>query len=115
MRAFALAAVAVMIAGPVAAQDAVPRLAKATFYSEAHSNLLALGWKPAPLPQSERGCSGGREDVCDKYPEAAACSGTGLALCTFLWRRGETLAEVTTYGEEVDMIRIRSVTCKAGC
>jgi hypothetical protein len=112
---YALAAV--ILATTVSAQAAgsVPTLPKATPYFEARTSLTALGWQPAPLPADKRGCSSGREDVCDRYPEAAACSGSGLALCTFLWKRGNTLAEVTTYGEEVDMIRVRSVQCRAGC
>lgn len=112
---YALAAA--IIATSVSAQAAgtVPTLPKGTFYYTARDSLLALGWQPAPLPADKRFCTGGREDVCDRYPEASACSGTGLALCSFLWKRGGTLAEVTTYGEEADMIRVRSVTCRAGC
>ncbi|MGU3387742.1 hypothetical protein ACLBYG_24765 [Methylobacterium sp. D53M] len=112
---YALAAV--ILATSVAAQAAgsVPTLPKGTFYYSARDSLTALGWHPAPLPSDRRFCTGGREDVCERYPEASACSGSGLALCRFLWRRGDTLAEVTTYGEEVDMIRVQSVACKAGC
>ena len=112
---YALAVLIFATATMANAAGSVTKLPKATFYSEARNSLTALGWQPAPLPIGQRGCSIGREDVCDRYPEAAACSGTGLALCTFLWKRGDTLAEVTTYGEEMDMIRVRSVQCRAGC
>lgn len=112
---YALAAMILATATVAHAAGSAPRLPQGTFYYEARDSLAALGWQPAPLPADRRGCSIGRDDVCDKYPEASACSGSGLALCTFLWKRGDTLAEVTTYGEEVDMIRVRSVQCRAGC
>ncbi|MCJ2087507.1 hypothetical protein MKK88_16180 [Methylobacterium sp. E-005] len=112
---YVLAAMILAAATVANAAGSVPKLPKGAFYYNVRDSLTALGWQPAPLPANKRGCTGGREDVCDRYPEAASCSGTGLALCTFLWRRGDTLAEVTTYGEEVDMIRVRSVECRAGC
>lgn len=112
---YVLAAAIFALATVANAAGSVPQVPKGAFYYEARNSLTALGWQPAQLPADKRGCSDGREDVCDRYPEAAACSGTGLALCTFLWKRGDTLAEVTTYGEEVDMIRVRSVQCRAGC
>lgn len=112
---YAIAAVILATATMAHAAGSVPKLPKGAFYYDARTSLTALGWQPAPLPADKRGCTSGREDVCERYPEAAACSGSGLALCTFLWKRNETVAEVTTYGEEIDMIRVRSVTCRAGC
>ena len=112
---YALAAVILATATVANAAGSVPRLPKAALYYDARNSLTALGWQPAPLPEDDRICSSGRQNVCDRYPETASCSGTGLALCTFLWKRGNTLAEVTTYGEGVEEIRVRSVQCRAGC
>ena len=114
MRRVFIAAI-VLASSAANAAGQVPRLPKNVFYYDARESLSALGWAPATLPSDKRFCTGGREDVCDKYPETATCSGTGLALCSFLWKRGDTLVEVTTYGEEVGMIRVRSVACRAGC
>lgn len=112
---YVLAAALLAIATTANAAGAAPKLPKGQFYYTSRTGLEALGWQPAILPADKRGCSSGREDVCERYPEAAACSGTGLAVCSFLWKRGDTVAEVTTYGEEVGMLRIKGTTCLAGC
>ena len=112
---YALAAVIFTTAVTSAAAQSVPKLKPFTPYSDARVSLLALGWKPAPVPTAEQFCTGGREDVCSRYPETLSCSGTGRAFCSFAWRQGQRLIEVTTQGEEVDRINIAKVTCRVGC
>jgi hypothetical protein len=85
----------------------LPRFPENTSYDEARESLIALGWKP--VKQSPTFCEGDRCGLvrcspgfahrCEAYPEALICRGTGCTTCEFLWRRGETLIEVITYGE----------------
>ncbi len=96
--------------------ERVPTFPKRTSYEEARESLIALGWQPAPTSANPNRCSPGFEERCKSYPEATACSGTGLARCTFLWRSksGETLIEVGTFGEE-DPPMVERVRCRVGC
>ncbi|GGC68595.1 hypothetical protein GCM10010994_28980 [Chelatococcus reniformis] len=108
----ALACLAPVMAG---AADKLPTLARETPYSEARASLLALGWQPAAPADGELKCTIGREDVCDAFPETKSCSGTGLARCTFWWRKNNTLVEVGTVGEDVPELSVDRFSCRAGC
>src|SRR3954465_12778164 len=83
--------------GVASSLERPPSFPKSTLYEEARRSLTALGWQPA---SGMKGCSIGREDVCDTFPETDYCSGTGLARCSFLWRKDGSLIEAGTVGEE---------------
>jgi hypothetical protein len=89
----------------------LPSFPQRTTYVKARTSLIGLGWAPAPTSKDPTRCSPGA-DECATYPETLACSGTGLARCSFLWRRGATLIEVGTFGEDRLVERVR---CRARC
>lgn len=104
------------------AAEKLPRFLANTNYDEARRNLIALGWEPvAQSPTFCEGkrcglkrCIGGFEHRCRAYPETLICRGTGRASCEFLWRRGETLIVVHTFGE-LDPPIVDSVRCRVNC
>lgn len=100
-----------LLAWPAHAQS-VPRLPNKTPYAEARTTLMGLGWQPVRVPEADK-CDAD-DDRCAGRPEMLSCSGTGLARCTFLWRRNDALIEVGTYGE-IEPIRVDRVKCRAGC
>ena len=56
----------------------------------------------------------GRPDMCNgDQPEVVACQDTGMRQCTAVWRRGETVIDVTTWGMSPPMVE--RVECRAGC
>ena len=113
MKPLGIALLAGLALAPTASVSAerLPSFPKRTEYTEARRSLIALGWRPVTLPDADR-CSKG-DMRCQGRPEMAACSGTGLARCLFTWRKGETLIEVGTYGEEEPIVD--AVRCRAGC
>lgn len=76
-------------------------------YGVAREHLVSSGWQPVRYPWQDRGCGLGREDVCDAFPEAEACAGTGLANCrfTFLDHNRRQLI-LTTIGEGADELSL---------
>lgn len=72
-------------------------------YPVARSELAALGYAPIRVARraSWMGCP--YPDDCRRYPELLQCSGTGIALCDFVFRKRRTgkYVFVTTYGEEL--------------
>ena len=110
MRTLALAVV-IAIAPAIAHAGGLPSLTKGSPYVKARSTLLRSGFKP--VRSAENGCSIGREEICKKYPEAEACSGTGLGNCLFVWRQGGRVIEVSTVGE-IDL-KVAAVKCRSGC
>lgn len=106
----ALIAAALALSATVASaqQNALPKIAKDTDYTAARKTLLAQGYEPARLPDAS---------ACEKddprcFPETFACAGTGLAACIYTWRRGNTVIEVHTIGEQPVIERVR---CRSGC
>ena len=94
----------------LAATD-VPRFPKNMRYELARETLVAAGWQPG-APSGAREC--GRPDMCTAdQPEVASCQETGLRQCTAVWRRGETVIDVTTWGMSPPMVE--RVECRAGC
>ena len=70
-------------------------------YSDARPDLLAAGWKPlhtAPSDVEYNGCSA---SFMRRFPEAQACSGTGLGFKSFYWidPKSDEFLQVTTRGE----------------
>jgi len=109
VRAGFLAAGFLLAASAALAQSAaLPKLQKDSDYTGARKALLSQGYEPAQLPNAEK---------CEKsdprcFPEVFACAGTGLAACVYTWRRGQTVIEVHTIGEQPI---IQSVRCRANC
>jgi hypothetical protein len=112
--ALALALATFLAAGPANA-EALPSFPKNATYETGRKDLQYFGWRPAAVDEANKGCSIGREDVCQKFPEAEACSGTGMGRCTFLWKKGQTLIEIATVGEEIPALTIAAVRCRLGC
>ena len=103
----ALAAFALAIAaGPASADDiddSVASLKKDAPYAPARLPLFAAGWVPAPEDREsgpEARCSF-RTDICLAYPEAEACSGTGMGYCAFRFEKDGAALWITTVGEPV--------------
>lgn len=91
-----------------AQQSALPKIAKDTGYPAARKTLLAQGYEPVRLPDAS---------ACEKddprcFPEAFACAGTGLAACVYTWRRGNSVIELRTIGEQ---LIVDSIRCRSGC
>jgi hypothetical protein len=75
-------------------------------YELARETLLAAGWQPEARPGA-RDC--GRPDMCNgDQPQE-----TGLRQCTAVWRKGETIIELTTSGMSPPMVE--RVQCRARC
>ena len=110
MRAACLAIAAVLIATAANSAERVPRLQKNADYRDARASLIALGWTPVRLETAEE-CDGDRR--CAGRPEMVSCSGTGLGYCVFAWRKGDTLIEVITAGE--DEPGVSAVRCRLNC
>lgn len=108
---FAAIALVVATSGAPAAEQ-LPKFRPNTLYSDARASLLELGWKPAPILASSRGCDR-RESTCEAYPEAESCAPFGSAACSMLWKRGEQLISVMTIGDSD--ILVRSASCRTGC
>ena len=107
----AIAALALVVAaGGAKAAEQLPKFKPSTLYSDAHTTLTGLGWRPETA--STRDCEG-RENTCAAYPEAERCAQFGSAACSMLWKRGEQLISVITIGD--GDILVRSVSCRSGC
>jgi hypothetical protein len=86
----------------------VPAIAKATYHT-ARKRLLAAGWQPVPRESfretnPDPSIAYGNGPIFQKtgYVEVEACSGTGVAACSFLFKDayGNRL-RITTAGEEL--------------
>jgi predicted O-methyltransferase YrrM len=78
-------------------------------YDEARKILVDAGWQPFKFPaqtSQEQGCSI-RAEICSKYIETEACSGTGLGYCSFLFAdaTGKYL-RVVTIGEDAERLSV---------
>jgi hypothetical protein len=104
------AAAFLALASAAISAERVPRLQKNSDYRDARASLIALGWVPVRLETAEE-CDGDRR--CVGRPEMVSCSGTGLGYCVFAWRKGETLIEVITAGE--DEPGVSAVRCRVNC
>jgi len=93
------------------APERLPPVWKQLPYQEARVTLLGLGWKPAPVPATERYCSH-NADRC-RYPETHACAATAITRCGMLWRKGATLIEVIVSGEGEAIVH--ELKCRIGC
>ncbi len=89
-----------------------PRIAEDTPYEEARDIMMAAGFSAAATAQPDD-CALGREDICQKWPETESCAGTGMGLCSFAWKKGATVVEIVTVGDET--IVVRRARCRSGC
>lgn len=108
LRALAVA-LALFVCLPAFAQKhPAPRIAKDTSYADARKALTAQGFAGVRLPDADK-C---QKDDARCFPETFACAGTGLGQCVHIWRRGDTIIEVLTIGEDPVVDRVR---CRANC
>jgi hypothetical protein len=108
MKKIVVCAMALSLSGSLLAASAVPNFRKGTPYAAARADLLRRGW--SPVRATEPGCEPGREDVCDAYPEAQSCAGTGFGLCTFDFRSPSgALIEIVTHGARVGELTVSEV------
>jgi hypothetical protein len=74
----------------------VALLMQGTPYLMTRSAILSDGWTPAA---SKEDCK--VSDLCDLFPEAEVCAGTGVAPCVMIWKRDGKTLTVYTVGEDV--------------
>lgn len=91
--------------------DTLPRLPGQQDYGKARQSLQKQGWKPVTLPGADA-CQPA-DGRCAGRPEMFACAGSGLGQCLFTWRRGRTVVEVVTVGEDKPVVSL--VRCRDGC
>jgi hypothetical protein len=114
----ALAGLALCSLATVAAAappEKLPNIRAGTSYSSARMTLAERGWRPVPIGSAAQGCSIGREDVCQQYEEAEACSGSGLGQCSFIWSKHHTRIQIITAGEDLDGLKVQGLRCREGC
>lgn len=65
--------------------SAVGKLRQGMGYAQARAILVGAGWqaKMFPWQTAEERCGTGRLDVCRRFSETEACSGTGMGFCRF--------------------------------
>lgn len=104
--------VAALMSCAAVAVEKLPTFPKNTDYREARRSLIALGYKPVTLPDSDR-CAPG-DGRCQGYPEMNSCAGTGLGQCLFVWRSPtNALIEIVTVGENNP--GVSGIRCRANC
>lgn len=69
------------------------------------------GFKPGSLVEPPPQQGEDNDPRC--YPEMDACAGTGLGQCLFTWRRGETIINVETIGDQPP--QVQGVYCRVNC
>jgi hypothetical protein len=108
-KVFLIALIAVSAATNASAD--VPSIKRRTPYGEVRISLAASGYKPVHRADADT-CF--KEDQrCMGKPEMLHCSGMGLGVCVFLWRKGRNLIEVMTVGEGEPIVE--RVRCRSGC
>jgi hypothetical protein len=75
----------------------LPRFKKNENYKTARIKMLKAGWKPYHSPDADECFEG--DERCQGRPEMETCAGTGLAPCSFVWKRKGKTAVITTVGE----------------
>lgn len=90
------------------AHPAVPVFPVNMPYTDARSSLLALGYGPAPLPESGK-CDSTTDATC--FPERTACAKSDAIHCNYLWRRGEVIKVKTVAVPPT----VAAVECQVNC
>jgi hypothetical protein len=73
-------------------------------YADAKARLIGLGYEA--MSGFEAACASIGEEQCLPYPEIESCSGTGAGYCSAMFRRGEEMIQVVTYGPGGPVARI---------
>ena len=105
-------------AKPTMAPVHLPRLTPGEPYSRARIALIGRGWRPVKTNarlddgtlRKTLGDAGAMLEA--GYVETFDCSGSGLAYCIFIWKRGTKCVHVITQGEflpEFDSPRFYSI------
>ena len=78
-------------------------------YKQARGRLLKAGFVGAASTHDAQRC-GFRPEICRAYPEADACSDTGMGFCRFEFgQRGSQRAIVITSGETVEDLTVHRI------
>ncbi len=91
-------AILVLSASLTAQATGVPRFSRNESYKSVRIKMLKAGWKPYHSSEADE-CDAG-DTRCEGRPEMQACSGTGKAPCSFLWKRKGKLVRIVTSGED---------------
>ncbi|MFO1372012.1 MAG: hypothetical protein U1F42_06330 [Candidatus Competibacteraceae bacterium] len=76
----------------------LPHFKKNESYASVRAKMIKAGWKPFHSKNADT-CSKG-DSRCEGRPEMAACAGTGMANCKFLWKKNGKITAICTVGEE---------------
>lgn len=80
-----------------AQKNNLPPLKKGESYKSVRAKMIKAGWKPYHSPDADECAAGDKR--CENRPEMESCSGTGLAFCSFLWKRDKKTVRIVTKGE----------------
>ncbi len=89
----------------------IPSFPTSTLYRDARTQLLADGWTPI-TDKDAMTCAAG-DARCAGFPEMKYCSGPLVAECTFTWKSGDKLIEITGSGEAPQTVL--AINCLSGC
>lgn len=79
----------------------VPPFARNESYAQVRVVLMRDGWQPVISKDADQCMEG--DTRCEGRPEMQTCSGSGLAMCRFRWRRDGQQLTICTAGEEQAM------------
>lgn len=79
----------------------LPPFSRNESYAKVRMVLLSDGWQPVISKDADQ-CMDG-DSRCEGRPEMLTCSGSGLAMCRFRWRREGQEVTICTAGEEPAM------------
>lgn len=79
----------------------VPSFARTESYAQVRVVLMRDGWQPVISKDADQCMEG--DTRCEGRPEMQTCSGSGLAMCRFRWRRDGQQLTICTAGEEQAM------------
>ena len=79
----------------------VPPFARNESYAQVRVVLMRDGWQPVISKDADQCMEG--DTRCEGRPEMQTCSGSGLAMCRFRWRRNGQQLTICTAGEEQAM------------
>ena len=82
-------------------QRPVPPFSRNESYAQVRVVLMRDGWQPVISKDADQ-CMDG-DSRCEGRPEMLTCSGSGLAMCRFRWRREGQEVTICTAGEEQAM------------
>lgn len=93
---FTIATIFVLALSTIA-QTATPRFKKGESYKSVRIKMIKAGWSPFRSPDADA-CGEG-DKRCLGRPEMYSCAGTGMANCSFVWKKGSKFLMILTVGE----------------